>query len=108
MKILRYFCYLAFAGILVYLVGNLSGLYPYRRVANNASSSKSDTSLIQEKRSEKPTLESRKEISDREKATGPQDLSDRIENLPRASLDLVLLRIMKGDDGYLEAIIEDR
>ena len=116
LKALRYFFYLALAAILVYLVGNLSGVYPYKRVADSASSSKSDTSQIQKKQPEKPTLEGQKEISDTNLSsvagdinniTDPQDLPHRIENLPRASLDLILLGIMKRDDGYLEAIIED-
>jgi type II secretion system protein C len=116
LKALRYFFYLALAAILVYLVGNLSGVYPYKRVADSASSSKSDTPQIQKKQPEKPTLEGQKEISDTnlssvagdiDNTTDPQDLPHRIENLPRASLDLILLGIMKRDDGYLEAIIED-
>jgi len=108
LKTLRYFVYLVVAAVFVYIVANLSGLYPDRRAPNNASSSKSDTSLIQEKQPGKPSSEGDEEVSDREKATGSQDLPQRIENLPRASLDLILLEIMKRDDGFLEAIIEDR
>ena len=108
LKTLRYFVYLVVAAVFVYIVANLSGLYPDRRAPNNASSSKSDTSLIQEKQPGKPSSEGDEEVSDREKATGSQDLPQRIENLPRASLDLILLEIMKRDDGFLEVIIEDR
>jgi type II secretion system protein C len=107
-KTLRYFCGLALLAVVVYFATTLSGLYPDRRLANKSVSSKSDPLLTQDKQPGKPTLENHKEISVRKEATGPQDLSQRIENLPRTSLDLILLKIMKRDDGYLEATIEDR
>lgn len=107
-KTLRYFVYLVVAVVFIYIVANLSGLFQDRKVANNASSSNSDTSSIQQKQAGKPTLESHKEISDKEKTTDLQALPQRIDTLPRTSLDLVLLGIMKRDDGYLEATIEDR
>jgi type II secretion system protein C len=107
-KTLRYFVYLIVAAVLVYIVGNILGFYPERKDENNALSSKIVAPLIQDKRHGKPTLESRKENSVREKATGPQDLTQKIETLPLTSLDLVLLGIIKREDGYLEATIEDR
>jgi type II secretion system protein C len=105
LKMLRYLGYLVVAAVFVYIVGNLSGLYPDRGAPNNAPN-RSDTPLIHEKQPGKPTSEG--VTGDKVKATNPQGLSQKIESLPRTSLDLVLLGIMKRDDGYLEATIEDR
>jgi type II secretion system protein C len=99
LKTLRYFGFLVLAAIVVYFGRSLLVLYSDSKGAGDASSSISDTTLIQEKQPEKGTVESHQEILAKNLAS---------PNLPRASLNLVLVGTVKGDHGYSQAIIEDR
>jgi general secretion pathway protein C len=99
MKTLRYFGFLVLAAIVVYFGRSLLVLYSDSKGAGDTSSSIGDTTLIQEKQPEKGTLESYKESG----AGNPSS-----PNLPRASLNLVLVGTVQGDHGYSQAIIEDR
>ena len=99
LKTLRYFGFLVLAAIVVYFGRNLLVLYSDSKGAGDASSSIGDTTLIQEKQPEKGTLESHQQVLAKSLAS---------PNLPRASLNLVLVGTVKGDHGYSMAIIEDR
>lgn len=117
LKTVRFVCYVALAAIFVYFGRNVLAFYSDLKAVSYVPSGITDSTPAQQKQPERPPLEKYKPILDRnlflvavdlEKPVDTKNLLHTIDNLPRTSLDCILLGTMIRDKGRSQAIIEDQ